>query len=81
MRLDNVSHGHRLREKLLLKFIRLVSKMEPPDVVKTLLYRRDFFGDRFSELVQGCLRGESFWTVGEREMFASFTSRLEACHF
>ena len=81
MRLDNVSHGHKLKEKLLLKFIRLVSRMEPPDVVKTLLYRPDFFGGRFSEMTQACLRGESFWTVGERELFASFTSRLEACHF
>jgi hypothetical protein len=81
VRLDKVSHGHRLKEKLFLRFIKLVSRMEPPDVVKTLLYRRDFFGDRFSEMVQGALRGESFWTVGERELFASFTSRLEACHF
>lgn len=81
MRLDKLSHGHKLKERLLLAFIRTVSRMEPPDVVKTLLYRRDFFGDGFSELVQGCLRGESFWTVGERELFASFTSRLEACHF
>jgi hypothetical protein len=81
MRLDKLSHGHKLKERLLLRFIRMVSRMEPPDVVKTLLYRRDFFGDGFGELVQGCLRGESFWTVGERELFASFTSRLEACHF
>ena len=55
MRLDNVSHGHKLKERLLLRFIRMVSRMEPPDVVKTLLYRRDFFGDGFSALVQGCL--------------------------
>jgi hypothetical protein len=81
VRLNNVSHGHKLKERLLLAFIRTVSRMEPPDVVKTLLYRRDFFGDRFSEMTQGCLRGASFWTVGERELFASFTSRLEACHF
>jgi hypothetical protein len=81
VRLDNVSHGHKLKERMLLRFIKLVSKMEPPDVVKTLLYRRDFFGDRFSEMTQGALRGDSFWTVGERELFASFTSRLEACHF
>jgi len=81
MRLDNVSHGHKLKERLLLRFVRMVSRMEPPDVVKTLLYRRDFFGDRFSELCQSALRGESFWTVCERELFASFTSRLEACHF
>jgi len=81
MRLRNVSHGHSLTKKLLLRFIRLVSRLEPPDVVKTILYRPEFFGDRFSEMTQRVLRGPSFWTVGERELFASFTSRLEACHF
>ena len=81
MRLANVSHGHRLKERMILRFIRMVSRMEPPDIVKTLFYRPEFFGAQFSELVQSCLRGESFWTVGERELFASFTSRLEACHF
>jgi hypothetical protein len=81
MRLGNVGHGHKLRHRLLMRFIALVSRNRVPDVVKTLLYRGDFFGDRFSELTQSCLRGESAWTVGERELFASFTSRLEACHF
>ena len=81
MRLDNVSHGHKLKHKLLLKFIRVVSRHRVPDVVKTLLYRGDFFGTQFSELVQSTLRGDHAWTVGERELFASFTSRLEACHF
>ena len=81
MRLDNVSHGHRLKHRLLIKFIGLVSRHRVPDVIKTLLYRGDFFGERFSEMTQGLLRGESAWTVGERELFASFTSRLEACHF
>lgn len=81
MRLERVEHGHRLKEKLLLRFVATVSRREPLDVVKTMLYRRDFFGDLYSELVEGSLRGESEWTVGERELFASFTSRLEACHF
>lgn len=81
MRLDNVSHGHTLKHRLLLRFIALVSRHRVPDVIKTLLYRGDFFGDQFSALVQSTLRGDHAWTVGERELFASFTSRLEACHF
>ena len=81
MRLANVSHQHGLKQKLLLKFIALVSRRKVPDVVKTLLYRGDFFGTQFSEMVQASLRGDSEWTVGERELFASFLSRLEACHF
>lgn len=81
MRLATVEHQHRFKERLLIKFIGLVSRRRVPDVIRTLLYRRDFFGDRFSALVQGTLRGDSEWTVGERELFASFLSRLEACHF
>lgn len=81
MRLANVSHGHRLKEKALLTLIRIVSRRRVPDVIRTLLYRRDFFGDGFSEMVQASLRGDNEWTVGERELFASFTSKLEACHF
>jgi hypothetical protein len=81
MRLSNVSHQHKLKERLLLKFIAMVSRRKVPDVVKTLLYRGDFFGTQFSEMVQSSLRGDHAWTVGERELFASFLSRLEACHF
>jgi len=80
VRLDNVSHKHKLKEKLILKLIATVSRRRVPDVVKTLLYRRDFWGDHESELIQASLRGANDWTVGERELFASFTARLEACH-
>ncbi|MCB9560582.1 MAG: hypothetical protein H6709_14245 [Kofleriaceae bacterium] len=81
MRLPRLEHHHRLRDRLLIKVIGVVSRRRVPDVIRTLLYRRDFFGDAFSELTQGSLRGASAWTVGERELFASFTARLEACHF
>lgn len=81
MRLDNVSHNHRLRDRILLRLLGWVSGRRMPDVVRVLLYRRDFFGDRFSSLLQDALRGPSEWTVGERELFAAWTARLEACHF
>lgn len=61
--------------------MRTVGRMEPPDVVKTLLYRPDFFGKPYSAAVQQAMRGPSDWTVGERELFAAFTSRLNECHF
>ena len=81
MRLDNVSHGHRFKHKLILRMIKLVAKMEPPDVLKTIFYRPEFFGRAFSALTQSVLRGPSAWSVGERELFASFTSKLNACRF
>jgi hypothetical protein len=81
MRLHQVETGHRLPQRLMLGVIRVVGRMEPPDVVKTTLYRREFFGKPYSELLQSVMRGPSEWTVGERELFAAFTSRLNQCPF
>lgn len=81
MRLHNVSHGHRWPQKLKLGFIRLVSRSEAPDVVKTLLYRPAFFGTPFSASLQQVMRGPSDWSIGERELFAAFVSRLNQCLF
>jgi hypothetical protein len=61
--------------------MRMATRMEPPDVVKTGLYRREFFGRHYSEAVHRAMRGPSEWTVGERELFAAFTSRLNQCPF
>jgi len=49
--------------------------------VRTLFYRKEFFGRRFSELTQQVMRGPSSWSVGERETFAAFVSRLNQCVF
>ncbi|MCI0570863.1 MAG: peroxidase [Myxococcaceae bacterium] len=81
MRLSNVSHGHKFRHKLLLGLFRLIGRMEPPDVVKTSLYRPEFFGKPIGRLFHTLLRGPSEWSVGERELFAAFTSRMNACRF
>lgn len=81
MRLANVSHRQKLKDRLMIRFIELVSRRPAADVIRTLMYRRDFFGDHYNPLLQAALRGDHAWTVGERELFASFTARLEACHF
>jgi hypothetical protein len=81
MRLAQVETGHRLRHRLLLHTMRLAERMEPPDIIKLLVYRPDFFGKPYGRLVQQVMRGPSEWTVGERELFAAFTSRLNQCPF
>ncbi len=81
MRLGKVGTGHRLLEKLLLGFMRVAMRRPPPDVVKTLLYRRDFWGDPYNELLQIVMRGPSEWTAGERELFAAFVSKQVHCSF
>ena len=81
MRLDRVDRRHALREKLMLGMIRIMSGSEPAGVVKTLLYRREFFGRQAGVLTQEVMRGPSEWSVAERELFAAFVSSVNQCHF
>jgi hypothetical protein len=81
MRVHAIEHGHRLRQKLILGLIRVISGRRVPDVVKTLMYRPEFFGRPQCAWTQAVMRGPSEWSVGERELFAAFTSRLNQCVF
>jgi hypothetical protein len=80
MRLKKVHDGHRLPDKLMLTMMNLIVG-HAPGVVRTLRYRKEFFGHPFSELTEQVMRGPSEWSVGEREMFAAFVSRLNQCVF
>lgn len=55
--------------------------MSPSDMRKLLLYRGDLFGDALSASFQHVLRGESEWSVGERELFAAYVSVQNQCPF
>ncbi len=81
MRFSNVERGDSLASRLLYGVIRVVSGFRAPDVVRTLRYRRHLFGQPNSAHTQEVMRGPSEWSVGERELFAAFVSRLNQCHF
>jgi hypothetical protein len=81
MRLSNVERGDGIGIKLLFGVIRLVSGFRTPDVVRTLRYRPAVFGAPQSRHTQAVMRGPSDWTVGERELFAAFVSKLNQCLF
>ena len=81
MRLRILERGHRWGARAFLGFVRLASRKEPADVVKTLYYRPEFYGAPYSSLLQDIMRGPSGWSVGERELFAAFVSRLNQCPF
>jgi hypothetical protein len=51
------------------------------DVVRTMRYRSDLFGQPFSAALQQVMRGPSDWSVGERELFAAFVSAQNQCPF
>lgn len=80
MRLLKVHSGHRLRDKAMLGIMRLIMG-HAPGVVRTLMYRKAFFGGPWTDLTQKVMRGPSSWSVGEREIFAAFVSRLNQCVF
>lgn len=81
MRLQCLMTGHKLRHRFQLWLMRMVVGLPPLDVVRTALYRPRFFGRPFVSLMQGTMRGKSFWTVAEREMIASFISSRNHCVF
>jgi len=81
MRLARVHSGHALPQKLLLGVIRLFSGATAPGVARTVMYRPKFFGKRQMALTHAVMRGPSDWSVGERELFAAFVSKINQCPF
>ena len=81
MRLANVEHGDSFKHRMIFRLIRLLSGQRAPDVVRTLMYRPGFFGAQINPLFQETMRGPSEWSIGEREVFAAFTSKLNECEF
>jgi hypothetical protein len=81
VRLERVERGQRPKQRLILQVIRLTQRREPPDVLKTIFYRPELFGASFSAACHEVLRGPSEWSVGERELFAAFTSAQNQCPF
>jgi hypothetical protein len=81
VRLAAVSVDHGPAERAALESIEASSGRPPSDVLKTLYYRPELFGRPFSDVLDLAMRGESDWTPGERELFATFVSSLNQCPF
>jgi hypothetical protein len=81
MRLECVESGHSPDRKQMLDAIAQMAGGEAPSVVKTMFYRPEFFGSKYSALTHEAMRGPSEWTPGERELFAAFVSRVNQCPF
>jgi hypothetical protein len=80
MRLEILRTGHRRVQKIFLGFIRrLVGQVPGP--IATMSYRSEFWGKDFSRCLQEAMRGPSVWSIGEREIFATFISSLNRCRY
>ena len=51
------------------------------NVLRSLTYRPELFGTAYNHWIHALLRGDSGWSVGERELFGAFVSRSNQCPF
>lgn len=77
MRLSILDNGHRLRARQFFA----VTGRDAPDIVRTLLYRPDFFARPLLAITAPAMRGPSYWSAGEREYLAMRTAQLHQCPF
>jgi hypothetical protein len=81
MRLGILDHGHTLKTRAMFFMIKMLSRQPIVDVVKTLMYRPEFLGRPLNECFQEAMRGESAWSVGDRELMAAYVSKMNECEF
>jgi AhpD family alkylhydroperoxidase len=81
VRLSVLDNGHRARARLFLSATSLMSRVDSPDIVRMLLYRPDFLTRSLLDLTAPAMRGESYWTAGEREFLAMSTALRHRCPF
>lgn len=81
MRLHTVDRGDTFGTRLLFNFISFVSGMRLPDAARIVMYHKDFYGDPMVAWTHPTMRGESKWSVGERELMAAMTAKWNACAF
>ena len=80
MRLSVVDRGHRLRERLILGLVRLMSG-EAPDIMRALFHRPALFGRPLGAITNRAMRQPGYWSVAERELFAAYVSQCNRCEF
>jgi uncharacterized peroxidase-related enzyme len=81
MRLKTVEQGSSLRRRLMLGMLRVMIGVRVPDVLRIILHRNEFFGQPYYAWTQAIMRGPSDWSIGQRELFAAFTSQLNKCQY
>jgi len=81
MRLQKVEEGDGFFKALLIRFISGVSGIRLPDAARIVMYHRSFYGKPMTTWTHAAMRGESGWSVGERELFAAMTARWNECPF
>lgn len=80
MRLREIDRGAGMIDRLLIRFISLVSRMRLPDAARVAFYHKDFFAP-MGAWTHAAMRGPSAWSVGERELMAAMVANWNSCPF
>lgn len=81
MRPEVLNSGYPLRAKILFGMIKLMTRQPFPDAAKINFYRPDFYGNPMKQLTHQAMRGDSGWSVGERELMAAYVSSINSSEF
>ena len=82
IRLKSLETGQSLKGRLKLRMAPFIVGAKAPELMRVLFYHPKFFGKPVCDLHDEVLRSEnSFWSIGERELFAAFVSRVNQCPF
>jgi AhpD family alkylhydroperoxidase len=81
MRLPEIERGDGFANRLLIRFISMVSGMRLPDAARVAFYHKNFFGVPMGAWTQATMRGPSPWSVAERELMACMVAKWNACAF
>jgi uncharacterized peroxidase-related enzyme len=81
MKLARIERGTDVAAKIKMAVVAVLMRERVPDIARMLMYRPEFFGKPLTAYIQALLRGASEWTIGERELFASFVSHCNDCAY
>ncbi len=80
MRLPMLERGGGVGQKLAFKIVRALVGQVPGPIL-AMSYKRRQWGKPFAACLQQAMRGPSQFSVGERELFAAFVSRVNQCPY
>ena len=80
MRLPAVARGKSVSQRLKFRFITAVVGRVPGPIL-TMSHRPEIFGRFFARCLHESMRGPSEWSIGEREVFSAFVSKLNHCDY
>jgi len=81
MRLAEIDRGDTFGHRTLIGFISLVSGMRLPDAARVAFYHRQFLNGTLGNWTHAVMRGDSEWTISERELMAAMVASWNSCPF